>query len=332
MNSETKQTTKRRLDTTAQKILLLVAIMLVFTVVMTIARPRFLSAANLLNILKDIAVMGTLAMGMTFVLITGGIDLSAGYNVTLGTVVAGVVFMATDSAWLAILAAVCMTTFIGLLNGLIITKLRITPFIATLATMSAAQGLIQYLGSGKLLKLSAPVFAFVGKQSLLGIPVSAILMLLVLLIGGLVLRNTRLGSYTYAIGCSEKHAKSAGINIHRCLIIIYCIEGLCAGIASILLGSKVSLVTLNAGGSSTLMDTIAAVVLGGVSTAGGEGRMSGTLLGVIFMGFISNSLTLLNVPAVAQDLFKGIVIILAIVLNSATSQIKLRRAAPAAQS
>lgn len=316
---------RTQLDTTTKKILLLLVIMAVFTILMAAVRPKFISASNMLNILKDITVMGTLAMGMTFVLITGGIDLSAGYNVTLGMVVAGVVFMSTSNAWLSILAAVGMTLTIGIVNGLIITKMKIMPFIATLATMSVAQGLIQYLGSGKLLKLDDPLFSFLGKSSFFKIPTPAIIMIFVLAAGGLILKNTRLGNYAYAIGCNEQHAKSAGIHIDRTLIIIYAMEGLCAGIASILLGCKVSLVSLNAGGSSTLMDTIAAVVLGGASTAGGQGNMVGTFLGVIFMGFITNTLTLLNVSAVAQDLFKGIVIVLAIVLNSATSRIRFRR-------
>lgn len=318
MNGKAKKT----INTTTRKILLLFIIMVVFTVVMGIIKPKFLTVSNMLNILKDIAVMGTLAMGMTFVLITGGIDLSAGYNVTLGMVVAGVIFMETENAWLAVLGAVGMCVAIGIINGLIVTKMKIIPFIATLATMSVAEGLIQYLGSGKILKLSDPLFSFIGKTSFLGIPTPSIIMLIVLFTGGLVLENTKLGNYVYAMGCNMGHAKSAGIPTDRCLIIVYGIEGLCAGIAAILLGCKVSLISLNAGGSTTLMDTIAAVVLGGTSTAGGEGRMIGTFLGVIFMGFISNLLTLLNVSTVAQDLFKGIVIILAIILNSATSNMK----------
>ena len=192
--------------------------------------------------------------------------------------------------------------------------------------MSVAQGLIQYLGSGKLLKLDDPLFSFLGKSSFFKIPTPAIIMIFVLAAGGLILKNTRLGNYAYAIGCNEQHAKSAGIHIDRTLIIIYAMEGLCAGIASILLGCKVSLVSLNAGG---LLHP------DGYDCGGGSGRskycrrtggnMVGTFLGVIFMGFITNTLTLLNVSAVAQDLFKGIVIVLAIVLNSATSRIRFRR-------
>lgn len=317
---------KSQLSTTTRKIVILLGIMVAFVIIMAFLKPKFLTPSNMLNILKDVSVTGVLAVGMTFVLITGGIDLSAGYNVTLGTVVIGLIFTLYGNPWLAIIGGIGITTIIGIINGLIITKMKIVPFIATLVTMSVAEGLIQYFGKGKSLKLNGPVFSFIGQSKILGvIPMPIVFMAIALVVGGVLLKKTRLGNYTYAIGCNEKHAKSAGINVHKCLIIIYAMEGVCAGIAALLLGSKVSLVTLNAGGSGTLMDTIAAVVLGGVSTAGGEGNMWGTVLGVIFMGFISNALTLLNVPAVAQDLFKGIVIICAIILNSVTSGLEKKK-------
>ena len=298
------------------KIILMLVVMIIFSAIVAILNPKFLTVANFLNIFQQVAVLGILAVGMTFVIITGGIDLSVGNGVTMGVVIVGSIFMQTQSAWLAMLIGFAACLALGVLNGVFVARLKIMPFVATLATMSVAQGLTVLIGSSKMLQLKDPVFDFIGKTSLGGLAVSTLIMLLFVIAGTLVLKNTKLGSYTYALGSNEKNAKLAGINISGYKFAIYSLQGACVGVACIVLGSRITLVTLSSGGSSLLMDTIAAVILGGVSTAGGSGKMPGTLVGIIFMGIISNALTLLNVPAVAQDLFKGVVIVSALVLNA----------------
>ncbi len=298
------------------KIILMLTAMIIFSAVVAVLNAKFLTLANFLNIFQQVAVLGILAVGMTFVIITGGIDLSVGNSVTMGVVIVGSVFMLTRSAWLAILIGFAACLALGILNGFFVAKLKIMPFVATLATMSVAQGLTVLIGSSKMLQLKDPVFDFIGKTNFGGIAVSTIIMLLFVIAGTLVLNNTKLGSYTYALGSNEKNAKLAGINAGMYKFAIYSLQGACVGVACTVLGSRITLVTLSSGGSSLLMDTIAAVILGGVSTAGGSGKMPGTLVGIVFMGIISNALTLLNVPAVSQDLFKGVVIVAALVLNA----------------
>lgn len=302
------------------KLIIMLGIMIVFFAVVTLINPKFIRPTNLFNILQSVSVMGILAIGMTFVLITGGIDLAAGYNVTLSAVTVGAVFMDTSNPYLAMLAGFGISLFIGIINGIFISHFNIMPFIATLATMAIAQGLIQLIGAGKLMQLRHPIFDFVGKRKIGNLAISSLIMLLGIGIGYVILHHSKLGNYTYAIGSNKKNAEVAGVNVRGYTLIVYALSGACAGLSGILLGSRVTLVTLNSGGSSLLMDTIAAVILGGVNTSGGEGKILGTLIGIIFLGMISNALTLLNVPSVAQDLFKGLVIISALALNALTSR------------
>lgn len=314
-----------RLPNHDRKIIIMIGIMVIFFVVVTLINPKFVRITNLFNILQSVSVMGILAVGMTFVLITSGIDLAAGHNVTLSAVTAGAVFMDTGNAYYAMLAGFGLSLLVGLFNGLVISRIKIMPFITSLASMAIVQGLIQLIGSGKLMQLRHLVFDFIGKRKVGSWSISTIIMLLVVGLGYIVLHHSKLGSYTYAIGSNKKNAEVAGVDVNRYILIVYALSGACAGLSGILLGSRVTLVTLNSGGSSLLMDTIAAVILGGVSTSGGEGKMTGTLIGIIFMGMISNALTLLNVPSVSQDLFKGLVIISALSLNAITSRNKIKR-------
>ena len=305
--------------------LALLAVAAVFAVAVNCVNPRFLTAGNLLNILQQISVSGVLAAGMTFVIITGGIDLSAGYGVTLGVIVIGNVFLATGNPLLSMAAGFAACTLLGLVNGLIISLTRIIPFVVTLATMSLIQGILNLMGAGKRLNLKDPIFEFVGRSKFFGVSLTTFVMLATLIVFGVLLNNTRLGSYTYAIGSNEQNARITGLPVERCKVIIYTLSGACMGLASILLGSRTVLVTQNSGGSSLLMDTLAAVILGGADTAGGEGRMSGTFIGVVILGFVSNALTLLKVPAQSQDLFKGLVIILVLLFRPLSAKLQDRR-------
>ena len=296
--------------------------MMLFVLVVSLINPKFIEADNLLNIFKQISVMGVLSIGMTFVLISGGIDLSVGYGVTMGAVFVGVVFLETGNAYLSMAAGFAGCLALGFVNGFLISILRIIPFVTTLATMSIAQGIINVVGVGKLMQLKDPVFSFIGKTSFGGFAVSGMILVVLLAIGFVTLNYTKLGSYTYALGSNEGNAKLAGINTRIYKLVIYMISGACMGISAIILGSRITLVTLSSGGSNLLMDTLAAVIIGGTSTAGGSGKMTGTIIGVVLLGMISNALTLLNVPAVAQDLFEGLVIIAALLLNTFSGRFK----------
>ena len=295
--------------------LVMIVVVAIFSVIINFMNHKFLTLGNLSNILQQISYSGVLAAGMTFVLITGGIDHSAGFGVTFGAVVIGNVFLYSQNPILAMLAGLAACTLLGLINGLIISITKIVPFVVTLATMSLTQGVLNLMGAGKRLNLKDPVFEIIGRGKIGGIALTSWIMFLVLLIFGIILNNTKLGNYTYAIGSNEQNAQITGISVNLCKVVIYTMSGLCMGISAILLGSRTVLVTQNSGGSSLLMDTLAAVILGGTSTAGGIGRMSGTFIGVIMMGIISNALTLLKIPSQSQELFKGLVIVIVLLFT-----------------
>lgn len=314
------------ISSTDMKRIMLVIIMIIFAIIANIINPKFLTLANMINILYQYSVVGVMAVGMMMIIVTGGIDLSMGYSVAFGAIVCGTVFTNTGNVWLSILAAILSCTLIGFVNGIIITKMRIAPFIATLATMSLTQGALNMVGSGLRLMLDHEVFHVIGKSYVFGISTETIIMVIVMITGAVVLNKTKFGAYIYAIGSDENNARLAGINIDKYKIITYSIGGFCVGIASILLGSKLTLVMQSSAGSAQLMDCIAAVVIGGTSMSGGSGKISGTFLGVILLGMIGNMLTLLKIPTVAQDFFKGLVIILALALSLFSSLIQKRNA------
>lgn len=322
---------KRSLSSTDMKGIMLIIVMILFAIIANIINPKFLTVANIINILYQYSVVGVMAVGMMMIIVTGGIDLSMGYSVAFGAIVCGTVFTNMGNVWLAITAAILSCTLIGFINGVIITKMRIAPFIATLATMSLTQGALNMVGSGLRLMLNHEVFNVIGKSYVFGISTETIIMIVIMVIGAVVLNKTRFGAYIYAIGSDEKNARLAGINVDKYKIITYSAGGLCVGLASILLGSKLTLVMQSSAGSAQLMDCIAAVVIGGTSMSGGSGKISGTFLGVIFLGMIGNMLTLLKIPTVAQDFFKGLVIILALTLSLISTLIQRRNVLKAAE-
>ncbi len=276
-------------------------------------KPRFLSPQNLANISHQIVPMGLIALGQTFVLISGGIDISTGSVIALSAVTSGVVFGLTNNIWLAILAAISIGLCIGLLNSLLIAKLELPAMIVTLSTMSISMGLVLIvMGAMKrVFFISHPFLSFFGGKRILGIPYSFILLIFIFTIGYLLYNRTRLGIYTKALGSNEVSAKLAGISISRYRIIIYMFSSFLAGMGGVVITCRMSIVQPIIGGSLTiLLESIAAVIIGGTSLLGGIGTIQGTFVGVILMGLIGNSLNVLNVNPNLQDIFRGAVLIL----------------------
>jgi ribose transport system permease protein len=256
--------------------------------------------------------VGIVALGLMFIIISGGIDLSAGFGVALSIVCTGMVFGFTKNIVLAIIASIVVGMILGTLNAVIITRIGLQPFIVTLATMSIAQGLTQILSTGQIVFFSHPVLAYLGRGRILHAPTSTVILLVLYAIGYLILNYTKLGAYTFALGDNEEGARLAGIPINRYKTILYIMSGVCMGMAAIIIISRIALVAANLAGVSLLLDAVASVILGGTSINGGSGTVEGTLIGVVLVGMISNALNLLNVPPVFQDVFKGGVIILAL--------------------
>ena len=303
---------------------ILIALILVMCIITTLVNKRFATINNLLTIAKQISSPGILAMGMTFVILTGGIDLSAGYGITLCAIVMGLIFNATGNPWLTMVGAIGAGCILGITNGLIITRLRVIPFITTLATMSITQGVLNVIALGSKFFLKDPVYTAIAAGGVMGsqFPISVAVFLVVFILCQLILKLTTLGRYVYAIGSSEKNTKLAGINTKHYKTLVYVLSGLCMGVASIIMASRISQITQESGGNTYLMDAIAAVIIGGTPTEGGRGDMVGTLLGVILLGVISSLLVFLSIPTIGQQCFKGIVIIVALLLNRISKVLK----------
>ncbi len=288
----------------------------IICLIISLITPQFLNISNLTIIVTQVSINALLAFGVTFVIITGGIDLSLGSIVAVSGVTSAM--LAHPDSY-PVLIPIIMGLLAGLLmgafNGFIITKSKIAPFIVTLGTMTIGRGLALILSDGRPVSNLSDSFNYLGSGTVLGIPVLILIFILVFALCSIILSKTILGRYIYAIGGNEQAARASGINIDRVKLSVYSISGLLAGLAGILLASRITTGQPNAGAGFEL-DAIAAVVIGGTSTAGGRGTMAGTLIGVLLIGVINNGLDLLNVTSYYQQVVMGIIIIGAVVLDS----------------
>ncbi|GLI83509.1 ribose ABC transporter permease RbsC [Rossellomorea marisflavi] len=290
--------------------------LLVLIVTVSIINPSFLEPLNLLNLLRQVAINALIAYGMTFVILTGGIDLSVGSILALSSaLMAGMMVSGLDPI-LAVLIGCILGAIMGAVNGLLITKGKMAPFIATLATMTMFRGLTLVYTDGNPITGLGDNYAFqlFGRGYFLGIPVPAITMLLAFAILWVILHKTPFGRKTYAIGGNEKAALISGIKVSRVKIMIYSLAGLLAALAGAILTSRLNSAQPTAGTSYEL-DAIAAVVLGGTSLSGGRGLIVGTLIGALIIGTLNNGLNLLGVSSFFQMVVKGIVIIIAVLID-----------------
>lgn len=284
-------------------------------VVLSIASSSFLTAANLLNVSQQISTNFLISMGMTFVILIGGIDLSVGSIVALTGLLMGLMMKSWNIPVLpAIILGLLFSAVVGLVTGLLITGFDLPPFIATLGMMSIARGAAYTITGGQPIYTFPKSFlAITGRYA--GIPVFTLLiMIFTFAVGAYMLKYTKYGRYVYAIGGNRNCAKLSGINVKRVECITYIISGICCGIAAIVLTARLdSAVPTNADGAE--MDAIAAVVIGGTSMSGGEGSLIGTVIGVLIIGTIANGMNLLNISQGSQRMVKGAIIVLAVVID-----------------
>jgi len=302
-----------------------VILVVLFAAVVAIINPRFLSIINIINISQQIVPVGITSIGLMFVIISGGIDLSAGFGVSLSIVCTGIAFGMTNNIVVAVAASLVVGMLLGGFNALFITGFGLQPFVVTLASMSVAQGLAQLLSTGQIVFFSHPFFSYLSRGRILYLPVSFLILIILYAIAYLILNYSKLGAYTYAFGDNEEGAHLAGIAVNRYKTILYILSGICMGLAAIIIISRIALVAANLAGISLLLDTVASVILGGTSISGGAGTVEGTFVGVVLVGMISNALNLLNVPPVFQDVFKGAVIIAALYYQVLTKQVRSSR-------
>ena len=292
--------------------------LLVLITIVTILSPSFLSTKNIFNILRQTSVNGIIAAGMTFVILTGGIDLSVGSILAISGAVCASLLASGQNIIIAVLAALIIGAMVGFLNGFIITKGKLQPFIATLATMTILRGLTLVYTDGKPITLGsgdlAIKFGQIGGGKIFGTPTPALIMILVFAICAFVLKNTQMGRYTYALGSNEEATKLSWLNTDKIKIAVYTISGILASVAGIIITSRLFSAQPTAGDGYEL-DAIADVVLGGTSLTGGKGKITGTIIGALIIGVLSNALNILDVSSYYQMMVKGAVILVAVLLD-----------------
>ena len=295
----------------------LVALLLA-CIVFSVQSPRFLATENFALILQQVMVVGVLAIGQTLVILTAGIDLSCGLVMALGAIV--MTRLATVGGWspaMAILAGVAVTSAVGALNGLLVTRVKLPPFIVTLGTMNIAFAVTQLISHSQSITDVPPMLTWLGSTVRVGgapIAYGAILMLLLYLGAWLWLRETASGRHIYAVGNHREAARLAGSPTERVLLGVYALAGACYGIAALLSVARTGAGDPQAGQTENL-DTVTAVVLGGTSLFGGRGIVLGTLVGALIVGVFRNGLTLMGVSSVYQILVTGVLVIASVALD-----------------
>ena len=295
------------------------SLMLIICALSVYAPDTFLTMDNFLNVLRRSSVNGIIAVGMTSIIISAGIDLSVGSMLALAGMTGAYAMIAvggTDPQGVAIvfgtIVGVVTGIVCGLANGVLITKLRLPPFIVTLGTMSAFRGISYVMNDGQ--PYNVPSYKYLGNGVVLGIPVSVLIFVVIVAIAGFLLRYTRLGRYTYAIGSNREAAFHAGVNVDRNLVYIYTLTGLFVGIAAMIATSRTVSAQPTAGIALEL-DIIASVVIGGASLSGGRGTITGTIIGTLLISFLRNGCTLLGISTNVQLIVIGAIIIAAVAVD-----------------
>ncbi|MBU8598546.1 ribose ABC transporter permease [Niallia circulans] len=284
--------------------------------IISILNPGFLSAPNLLNVLRQVSINALIAFGMTFVILTGGIDLSVGAILAFSGAVTATLLSSGMDPILAILIGLLVGAALGAINGIIIAKGKVAPFIATLATMTIYRGATLMFTDGRPVSNlgDSTLFQMLGGGYFFGIPMPAITMMISFVILYLILKKTTFGRRVYAVGGNEEASILSGIKVDRIKIYVYSLTGFLAAIAGVILTSRLNSAQPTAGTMYEL-DAIAAVVLGGTSLTGGKGWIVGTLIGALIIGVLNNGLNLLGVSSFFQQVVKGSVILLAVLLD-----------------
>ncbi|WP_199240915.1 ABC transporter permease [Naasia lichenicola] len=311
-----------------------IAIFIVMLIALAVFVPAFYQPANLLNVARQSSIVGVVAIGMTFVILTGGIDLSVGSILALSGVTMAILINQGMVPGLAIVVALLVGVGAGLLNGLIVAVLKIQPFIATLATMVAITGLALRVTNGgpQAFNNIGDLFNFLGSGQVLGLPGPFLVFLIVAAIGVLVLRYLSFGRFLYAIGGSSEAARLSGVPTTRTLLLAYAVSGVTAALAGVMTASRLGVGAPTAGGLANL-DAITAVVIGGTSLMGGVGGALGTVFGAVLLAVLSNLMNLIGISPFDQQIVKGVVIVLAVLfaIQATRRRISDRRAKPAPQ-
>jgi len=305
--------------------------LIVILVVFSVLSPNYLTVSNLLVMSQHVALYAILAIGMLYVVLNGGIDLSVGSTVGLSGVIAGFLLQGVDlpgdvrafpSVWVTVVCVMAVGALVGLVNGVLVSRYKVAPFVATLGILYAARGAALLIAKGATYpnlqgfsEFANTGFNRVGFDKILGLPTGVIVMVVLAAVASVVLNKTAFGRWLYASGGNERAAELSGIPVKKVKVRVYVFSGLCASIAGVILTSELTSANPTSGETYELT-AIAAVVIGGASLMGGSGNIRGTLLGAFVIGFLADGLIIVGVSEYWQMVFKGVVIVLAVVLNT----------------
>ena len=292
----------------------LVFIIIAITIVMSFVSPVFMTSKNIINIIRQISINGIIAVGMTFVILTGGIDLSVGSVVAITSVIVGSMLQGGSNWLVACIVALLIALVFGAFNGFMIAYVGFQPFIATLATVTMGSGIALAYSDGKPFTISNESFLKIGQGYIGAIPIPIVLLVIVVAIGLIILKTTTFGRYVFAIGGNKNAAKLSGVRTRRVELMVYVISALCASLVGLILSARISSGQPTAGEGYEL-DAIAATAIGGTSMTGGVGSLTGTIFGFVLLGLMTNSMNLLNINSFYQEIVKGILIIIAVFLD-----------------
>lgn len=301
-------------------IILLVAEIAIFSFV----SPYFLTIKNVFSILLNISVLGIVSIGQTLCILTADFDLSVGGAACFTGVMMGVFFSKAGLPYgVALILALMVAALIGLINGLLITKLKINAFITTMATNFMLGGMVLLVSGGQAILISDKVFGVLGKTTFtkIKIPLPMIVLIMLFLAFAWILNNTVFGRHVYCVGGNAESARIAGINIDRVKIVVYMLSSILSGFAGIVLASRMAAAQISVG-TTYSMESIAGTVLGGTILAGGKGNMLATLIGVLITGILSNGLTMIGASQAWRDIATGLLLIFAIIMQNTTSRIR----------
>jgi simple sugar transport system permease protein len=293
----------------------LALVLLILVIIMSVSTPTFLTVGNILNVLRQAAPTLIVAVAMTLVITSGGIDLSVGSTLAVVGVLSALLLSAGVSWWLVVLLMLLFGCFVGLINGLLVTLGGLPPFIATLATLSVLRGVAQLITKGYSIPLPpGSPFIELGRGFLFGIPYPVVLVVVALVIGYILFNRTRFGIYVTGIGSNEEAVRRNGVNTNAVKVRVYVFSGLLTATAGMITSARLASGSSYSGIGFEL-DVISAVVLGGTNLFGGDGTLLGAFLGTIILAVIGNGLILLHVSPFYEQIIKGIVLVIAIILN-----------------
>lgn len=303
----------------------LLGVLIVLITIFSFLAPNFFKLANFMNLGMYSAAMAITAAGMTFVIISGGIDISVGANMSCSGIFAAYLLATTNNVVLSVAGGLLLGILIGFFNGILVTKLQLNSIIVTIGTMSILKGTVYLISSGRMISYKRiDAFDYLGPERIGGIfPMAIIIMIIVFIVGGFVLSRLKFGRHVYATGGNVQNARLAGVKVDLVQIAVFAISGLAAGLSGVIITSM-----LGAGmpqiGIGKEIDIIAATILGGAALSGGRGNLFGTIIGVLIIGVVGNALTQLGFITFWQDIFKGFILILAVYFDQVREMRALR--------